>query len=341
MTEPRGTEGAGGTERPDGRACPRCGTARAADRTPECGCAQDVSDALREARTAEAAAAEDFDPLRIRPYVELEGEGAPDDGETMALRAVPAPAAPASALPTPLAPGGSPPSARDLSLFDPATATLRVVDAGGRGTAAGGRRRRTVLLGAGGAVVAVVAAAGLASGLFAYDAPSRDEAQPKDVRAGVPAPSASTSGTTRAPGATAVAPSASASASVSASPSGSPTESPSPSASETGASATPSPSTAPEQSPSTPASSAPTDGNLAADPEPPVLRRGSQGPEVVELELRLSQLRLYNRPARGTYDQPLQDAVSRYQWARGVWPQEWGVYDLKTRERLESETSEP
>ncbi|MFJ6644682.1 peptidoglycan-binding domain-containing protein [Streptomyces sp. NPDC091290] len=302
-----------------------------------------MSDALREARTAEAAAAEDFDPLRIRPYVELEGGAPPDDGETMALRAVPAPAAPASALPTPLASGASAPSAQDLSLFDPATATLRAVDGGSRGAAAGARRRRTVLLGAGGAVVAVVAAAGLASGLFAYDAPSRDEAQPKDVRAGVPAASASTSETTRAPGATAVAPSASASASASASPSpsGSPTESPPPSSSETDASPTPSASAEPEQSPSTAASSAPADGNLAADPDPPVLGRGSQGPEVVELELRLTQLRLYNRPVRGTYDQHLQDAVSRYQWARGIWPQEWGVYDLKTRQRLESETSEP
>ncbi|MFE5188218.1 peptidoglycan-binding domain-containing protein [Streptomyces sp. NPDC056628] len=337
MTEPRGTEGAGGTQHPDGRACPRCGTARAADRTPACDCAQDVSDALREARTAEAAAAEDFDPLRIRPYVELEGAGPPDVGETMALRAVSAPAAPASTLPTPLAPGASAPSAQDLSLFDPATATLRVVDDGTRGTAAGGRHRRTVLLGAGGAVVAVVAAAGLASGLFAYDAPSRDEAQPKDVRAGVPAPSAGTPETTRAPGASSAAPPAS--ASVSASPSGSPTESPSPSAS--GASPTPSPSAEPSRSPSTAASSAPADGDLAADPEPPVLSRGSQGPEVVELELRLTQLRLYTRPARGTYDQHLQDAVSRYQWARGISPEEWGVYDLKTRQRLESETSEP
>jgi len=300
-----------------------------------------VSDALREARTAEAAAAEDFDPLRIRPYVELEGGAPPDDGETMALRAVPAPPAPASALPTPLTSGASAPSAQDLSLFDPATATLRVVDRGGSGTAAGGRRRRTVLLGAGAAVVAVVAAAGLASGLFTYDAPSRDEAQPKDVRAGVPAPSASTSETKRAPGATAVAPPPSASTPASASPSADPTESSSPSPSETGASPTPSRSAEPEQSPSTATSSAPPDGNLAADPEPPVLRRGSQGPEVVELELRLTQLRLYNRPARGTYDQHLQDAVSRYQWARGVWPQEWGVYDAKTRQRLESETSEP
>lgn len=334
MTEPRGTEGAGGTGSPggpDGRACPRCGAARAADRTPACGCAQDVSDALREARTAEAAAAEDFDPLRIRPYVELEGGGPPDDGETMALRAVPA-------LPAPLTPGASAPSAQDLSLFDPATATLRVVDDGRRTAGASARRRRTVLLGAGGAVVAVVAAAGLASGLFAYDTPVRDEAQRKDVRAGVPAPSAGTPEATRAPSG-----SATPTASVSASPSDTPTASPSPSASSSAdASPTPSPSAEPTTTPTTEESSAPADGNLAADPEePPVLSRGSRGPEVVELELRLTQLRLYTHPARGTYDRHVEDAVSRYQWARGIWPQQWGVYDLKTRQRLESETSEP
>src|SRR5688500_9613788 len=44
-----------------GHACPDCG-----GRRPGCACA----------RTAEAAAAEDFDPLRIRPYVTLD---APDD----------------------------------------------------------------------------------------------------------------------------------------------------------------------------------------------------------------------------------------------------------------------
>ncbi|MEU6367148.1 peptidoglycan-binding protein [Streptomyces sp. NPDC046931] len=62
----------------NGRACPECGAPRRPDGTPSCACTQRASDAFREARTAEAAAAEDFDPLRIRPYVEL-GSAARED----------------------------------------------------------------------------------------------------------------------------------------------------------------------------------------------------------------------------------------------------------------------
>src|SRR5690606_37169324 len=98
-------------------------------------------EALRDARTAEAAAAEDFNTLRIRPYVELDGKstgstpdrvleqpdaGAPADtgpsaegqgasgapDETMALRALPPEAAPDEtmafrALPPEAAPEGA------------------------------------------------------------------------------------------------------------------------------------------------------------------------------------------------------------------------------------------
>ncbi|MFF4955497.1 peptidoglycan-binding protein [Streptomyces sp. NPDC001222] len=53
------------------RACPECEAPRRPDGTPSCGCAQRASDALRDARTAQAAAAGDFDPLLIRPYVEF------------------------------------------------------------------------------------------------------------------------------------------------------------------------------------------------------------------------------------------------------------------------------
>ncbi|MFE9094191.1 peptidoglycan-binding protein [Streptomyces sp. NPDC007264] len=64
----------------NGRACPECAAPRRPDGTPSCACTLRASDALRDARTADAAAAEDFDPLRIRPYVELdvaaEGTGA-------------------------------------------------------------------------------------------------------------------------------------------------------------------------------------------------------------------------------------------------------------------------
>ncbi|WP_228917055.1 peptidoglycan-binding protein [Streptomyces sp. DH20] len=60
-------------DQPNGHPCPECGAPRHADNTPSCGCTRRAADALRDARTAEAAAAEDFDPLRIRPYVDLDG----------------------------------------------------------------------------------------------------------------------------------------------------------------------------------------------------------------------------------------------------------------------------
>ncbi|CAL9577237.1 peptidoglycan-binding protein [Streptomyces sp. enrichment culture] len=65
-------------EQPNGNPCPECGAPRHRDNTPSCACTLRASDALRDARTAQAAAAEDFDPLRIRPYVELDGGTAGD-----------------------------------------------------------------------------------------------------------------------------------------------------------------------------------------------------------------------------------------------------------------------
>ncbi|MFE9018526.1 peptidoglycan-binding protein [Streptomyces sp. NPDC007808] len=311
-----------------------------------------MSEALRDARTAEAAAAEDFDPLRIRPYVELDGgveqergaEREADPGETMPLRAAP-PAGPASGR-GPVDPSAAPPTAppspgttsdaRDLSLFEPGTAAYGAED-GSREP--GSRRGRTVLLGVGGGLVAVLAAAGLASGLFAYETPSRDRALPKEVRASVPAPPTSQEAETPAPAGTSprpapapVTPSAPRSASASPSPSGS-SASPSPSTSATEkATSTPSPSGAAE---------AQEQSSPARETAPPTLRRGDRGPEVLELELRLTQLGLYAGEAKSTYDEGVEEAVARYQWARGVQPKEYGVYDAVTRERLEAETREP
>ncbi|MEV5317376.1 peptidoglycan-binding protein [Streptomyces sp. NPDC052687] len=124
---------------PRGHACPECGAARGTDNTPSCGCGPRASEALRDARTAEQAAAEDFDPLRIRPYVELDGAGAPvvtpssgDVEPTMPLRPVepepPAPEPPTTALPTTEAPTTVPPAEEPpttvLPAEEPPTAAL-------------------------------------------------------------------------------------------------------------------------------------------------------------------------------------------------------------------------
>lgn len=130
--------------RPDrqGLPCPECGALRAADNTPSCACAQRASDALRDTRTAEAAAAEDFDPLRIRPYVEIgegeggaggeSGQGTPGGGTPSGMPGAPygAPDAPSGAA----AGFGTPPGAAEMTMSLRAiptdeTVPLRAVDA--------------------------------------------------------------------------------------------------------------------------------------------------------------------------------------------------------------------
>ncbi|MEV6945897.1 peptidoglycan-binding domain-containing protein [Streptomyces sp. NPDC051172] len=312
---------------PKGHRCPECGAPRGVDNTPSCGCTQRASDALRAARTAEQAAAEDFDPLRIRPYVELEGAGnepavpppMPAVEATMRLRAVDAEV----------------PGAGELRLFDGAGTEgteepYDEDDAAGRAR----RRRRTVLLGVGGAVVAVMTAAGMASGLFSYEAPTRDTALPDDVRASVPDVSPSPESASPSKSATSVRPAPPAPVH-----SARPSLSPSPSA--TSASSSPSRSPEPSRTPPTATASASIGASDSRQSAPPVLRRGSEGPEVVELELRLTQLGLYTGTPTGHYDQGVEDAVSRYQWARGIQGDELGVYGAVTRARLESETTQP
>ncbi|MEU3546728.1 peptidoglycan-binding domain-containing protein [Streptomyces longwoodensis] len=286
---------------------------------------------MRDTRTAEVAAAEDFDPLRVRPYVEYGrlgepgepgGPGGPSEPSepggapaerTMPLRAVPA------------APVGA--GAEFLELFEEGA------PAGDPAPEPGGRRRRTLLLVAAGAVVTVAAAAGFASGLFSYEKPTRDTAAPRDVRAAVPGPSDSPSSATASATGTA---SASPSASDSPSPSASDSASPSPSAS----SASPSPS----GSPSGPAS--PTASATAPTPSPSgqdngratALRRGDKGPEVAELQTRLRQVGLYGSDINGSYNEQVENGVRTFQWWRGIQDDEPGVYGAVTRARLEAET---
>ncbi|WP_324789431.1 peptidoglycan-binding domain-containing protein [Streptomyces sp. H51] len=136
--------------------CPECGAPRTADNTPSCPCGRQASQALREARRAEASAAEDFDPLRIRPYVDL--------------------SAPTEA-PPPLPPLSYDPPADDRAPSDdePAPEPRNRPHRG----------LRTVLIITAAAVTAVTTAT-VASGLFSYDTPSRDTALPDGIRAGVP-----------------------------------------------------------------------------------------------------------------------------------------------------------
>ncbi|MFI7293575.1 peptidoglycan-binding protein [Streptomyces sp. NPDC050121] len=274
MIDPTGRQGPPGQR---GLPCPQCGALRAPDNTPSCSCAQRAAESLRDTRTAEAAAAEDFDPLRIRPYVELEGQQPPaeggsgtppeggsgaaggvawaavsPDGEltmplpavsadaTMPLRAVDPAGPPPHTTAVPFAPPAPPaagPGAGDLSLFEAAAAGAAHPD---DEEPRSPRRRRTLLVATATAVVAVVAAAGFASGLFSYDKPTRDGAAPKDVRAAVPVSSTSASSGT---------PSASTSAPPSASEaSASPSERATPSPSAAKESASPSPSASPSSS---------------------------------------------------------------------------------------------
>ena len=347
-----------------GHICPQCGAPRAADGSPSCACTQRASDALRDARTAEAAAAEDFDPLRIRPYVELDGNPqeqtppaapappATPEGETQRLPAVeetmllrtvtpsPTPAQETSALPTLRAGSDTAPIPTDLSLF---------ADGGsGKGDEAAPdpltddedsprrRHRRTVLLAAAGAVVAVAAVAAFASGMFSYKTPSRDEAAPQDVRASVPTASKSAaSATPSTSGSTSAQP-------TSASPTPSPSETPSPTASSTpSATASQSANASETPTPTTTASTASATNRQSSATPAPVLQRGDEGPEVTELQLRLTQLRLYTGPDNGIFDKQVQTSVRTYQLARGITSDTLGVYGAATRARLESETTEP
>ena len=337
-----------GRRRPaHGLPCPECGALRAPDNTPSCACARRASDALRQTRTAEAAAAEDFDPLRIRPYVELEGPGGAADGDlTMRLRAVPAD----ETMPLPRTGTALRPGAPDLSPFEFETATgpddelrpdeLRPDEPGPRR----GGRRRAVLIAATGAVVAVAAAAGFAGGLFSYEAPTRHGAAAKDVRAAVPDTSTSaasaSAGTSRSAAPTA----------ADAPPSASDRRSPSPSASGTSASPSAAASASASASATAAAPTARATGTIGPDNSAddsrqtvasPVLRLGDKGTEVTELQLRLQQLRLYTGEADGTFSTDLENALRNYQWSRAIEDDEPGVYGPATRTHLESETKEP
>ncbi|MFC7863816.1 peptidoglycan-binding protein [Streptomyces murinus] len=303
-----------------GTACPECGIPRDAGGAPSCDCAERTAEALRRTRTAQAAAAEDFDPLRIRPYVDV----GPGDDADLPPAGSPAPSPVEATMP--LRPVAEP---ADVRLFEqaPGEPGPPSASAGTLGEPVRRRRlRRTALLAAAGAGVAVVAAVGVA--LFSYHTPSRDDAAP-EVRESVPDVPPPATATPSAHDTSA--PSRSTARSVPApppSPSPTPTRSPSPSP-------TPTPSRTPSRAPSPTASAPGVPASTA------VLERGDSGPQVVELEYRLWELNLYDGDVNGVYTHPVENAVSTYQLARGIQGDPLGVYGPQTRASLESETPDP
>ena len=294
---------------PTGPVCPECGTPRAADGAPACSCARRASDAHRETRAAQAAAAEDFDPLRIRPFVKVGDDTDPQEPAPLPDADADAPTAPPD-------------------LHRPATAPADE-SSPDDGIQDGRRPRRAVWTAGAAAGAAVLVTGGLVAGLLSYRSPSRDGSGPDEVRASVPADASGDGTPSAGPSRTAASPTPS--ATPSASPSASPAESETPSdspaptgpSSGTGATAT-----------SSPAPSGPAGQN-------PVLRPGDKGPEVVELQLRLRQIGFYDGAADGDYDSQVENAVRSYQFTRVILTDESGVYGPATRASLEGETFEP
>lgn len=329
----------------------------------------------RAARTAEMAAAEDFDPLRIRPYVTLADTG-PASEDSGAYGAAEAPGV-YGAAEVPGAYGSSEaygaydpsgvhgaPSSSEAYGAAPAGAVYPEPGRGRRRT--GGavpasdlgpdpvrprRRRPFAAVAAGAAVAAVVGTAAFAGGLFGGAEESADEALPEFTRS-VPDGGADEPAASVAPS-----PSPSASAAPSRTPSASATPSVPPSASPSAsASATKTRKPAPTASAPLPASpgpgASPAPGGGApapaptADPPPAgiaatTLRPGDRGPQVVELQNRLRQIGtwLYSGPSDGHYTDRVAYSVAFYQSYMDVQGDPTGVYGPHTRSRLEAQTS--
>jgi hypothetical protein len=311
-----------------GRLCPECATPRDTEGRagPGCACAERAAEAVRAEREtereAEVAAAEDLDPLRVRPYVALrnvvESGPAPDGGTVPLPLQLPLP--PPLPLPLPL----PPPDAMDPGPHDE-PATLDPVDLT---PVRHPRRRRShkgLMVAA--AAVTVAGTAAFAGGLFAGD-DEREKALPDR---GTSAPTVSA-----LPDTPTSSPSGSASADASASPSGTASAG-QPSASTSADSSAPATPSAP------PPSTAQATSSVSEAPQAQgsgTLRSGDSGPQVVELQQRLAKVLLYAGPLDGQYGQSVEDAVRSYQDSRNVKGDPKGVYGPKTRRTLEAETGE-
>ncbi|MGW2559779.1 peptidoglycan-binding domain-containing protein [Streptomyces sp. NPDC001514] len=286
-----------------GPVCPECGTP-----PPEvCGCA--VRAERTAERSAEIAGAEDFDPLRIRPYV---------------------------TLPSPPEPAGPPPEALAAGASGADTDTQEIAFEYEIRVAADAvpdrpvRRRGPGVLIAAAAVVGVLGTAAFAGGLLGTDEGGQDRTLP-DIETMAPFLSA--------------APDAPSSASTDATASGKPGTSPSASASASPSGSASASGTAVAGAPVSPSATTRATGQVSQGPAtsaaPLTLRPGDDGAEVVELQERLDQVWLYDGPPNGHYDGRVEDAVATYQDYRGIEGDPEGVYGPETRRALEAETQYP
>ncbi|MFC9943372.1 peptidoglycan-binding domain-containing protein [Streptomyces pratensis] len=315
-----------------GHMCPECGGEQSA--RPGAGCACGAGTAARtgrDARAAEIAAAEDFDPLRIRPYVTLNSDdtqdhGAPDAATTMPLFLDATPGGAPGPVP------GTPPGA---VAADQGRRRIAAAYAGDGPDPVQPRRRRPfAVIAVGAAVAAVVGTAAFAGGLFDDEDGAGNTALP-EVTTSTPdtseepattvseSPSASPSAT----------PSRSASASPSASASASPSDSPSASRSAV-ASESPAPSASATKAPTTAPATPP-----AEEVSGTTLRRGDRGAEVSELQRRLEEIWVYRGPTDGDYSERVEEAVAEFQRWVSVRSDPPGVYGPETRSALEAQTN--
>ncbi|MHB6907054.1 peptidoglycan-binding domain-containing protein [Streptomyces sp. DB-54] len=320
--------------------CPHCFAPVRGDGRPTCLCA--------------AVESEDFDPLRVRPYVSLPDRGGREDdggsgsngedgggwrrpdaledlpGVDAAVHRVPRPTGPASETfhssgsPDP---SDSPDSPDPSDSFRPAGFAPSSGAAAAPPAPAGRRRTRSAFLAVTGAAVA---AAAIVLGSGALQGGDRDRAAPPD--GGTPAPTATVP--------TAAGPTGSAPAPDRPSPATSRSRSP---GATTRPRRSPTPSLPPTPVRASGSVAVPTgDAAPSAPPSGPiVLREGSSGPEVAELQGRLRQVALYTGTADGQYGTAVREAVARYQRTYGVQGDPDGVYGPATRVSLEARTRQP
>ncbi|MFF7810793.1 peptidoglycan-binding protein [Streptomyces sp. NPDC007945] len=336
-----------------GQACPDCG-----GRRPGCACA----------RTAEAAATEDFDPLRIRPYVTLDAPDDAGDPPTARLTAVrvgpggghegygayddgfsPAP---------PYGSGGRADETMPLLLGgDGGASDSWTAGAPGGPGAAGARQERSRrgrggVLVAGVAAAAVVGTAALAAGVFGGEEPV-DRAIVPEVTTSAslnlavseePSPSSESPTPSRTPSRTPSPSSSSPTASASPSASASRTTAPAPTGSPSASGGAMAPSAVPTTAPATsaaPTTASPSPTATATDaPEGATLRLGDTGPEVAELQTRLRLLWVYLEEPDGIFDEGLREALVEYQHRFWRLKDPEGVYGPHTRRELERATEQ-